>query len=303
MSASTARQAMPAVSRRSYVSLSNFNNALYNYSYGFDERLLKEVGSLSLNPDGTAQNCPKGRILHENGKKLNPADGNFSGANDGVTTYMVGVYDPVSGLSGFINPNAPTFGIQNTDKPIYLGHRRGSSSDFLGNGVLTNGPLETTSTVTSGSSITAGSSVTAGTYLASKQVNVPLYNTGGGAVPYNPANSAADVFIDYTAGNVFVITAPAGSSITTIWVNFNPNPLFPGDIPAVNGTVMTLICVNRANRAVNVSFDYFNRGIVKRTSNTLVLPDGDPNPIVSNIMFAGANNYIIELNRSGVMGL
>ena len=228
-------------------------------------------------------------ILHENGRKLNPADGNFRGANDGAATFMVGVYDPISRLSGFINPNSPLFGLQNSDKPIYL-----TETTPLGNGVLTNGTIESTQ------SVTAGTSIVAGTYLASKQVNVPLYNAGGGASPYNGANTVADVFIDFTAGNVFVITAPAGSSIANIYVYFNPNPTFPGDAIPVNGTVMTLIFVNGANRAVTVNF---SGPVVKRTSNTLVLPDGDPSPTVSNIMFASANNYIIELNRSGAMAL
>lgn len=289
MSASTANPAVPAVTRRSYVALAAFNTALYNYSYGLNEQLLREVGTLTLNPEANAQNCPKGTVLHENGRKLNPADGNFRGANDGAATFMVGVYDPISRLSGFINPNSPLFGIQNSDKPIYL-----NETTPLGNGVLTNGTIESTQ------SVTAGTSITAGTYLASRQVNVPLYNRGGGASPYNGANTAADVFIDFTAGNVFVITAPAISSIANIYVYFNPNSTFPGDAIPVNGTVMTLIFVNGANRAVTVNF---SGPVVKRTSNTLVLPDGDPARTCSTIMFASANNYIIELNRSGAMAL
>ena len=294
-----ARQSVPAVTRRSYVALSNYNEAIYNYSYGLDVQLLREVGAVALNPLATAQNCPKGAILHENGKKLSPQEGNFRGANDGVTTYMVGVYDPVNGISGFIDPNSPVFGLQNTDKPIYI-----NDNDYLGNGILTNGTIETTQSVKAGTSIVAGTTlaagtnVIAGTYLASRQVNVPLYNTGGGAVTYNPGNSSSDVFIDYTAGNVFVITAPTGSNLTDIYVYFKTSPLIPGNAPVQNGTVLTLIFVNGANRIVNVNF---SGPIVKRTSNTLVLPDGDPSPTMSNIMFAGANNYIIELNRSGVM--
>jgi hypothetical protein len=290
MSASTARQAVPSVTRRSYIALNSFNSALYTYSYGLDEQLLREVGTLTLNPAANSGNCPKGAILHENGRKLNPSDGNFRGANDGVATYMVGVYDPQSGLSGFINPNSPLFGLQNTDKPIYL-----NEIDPQGNGVLTNGTIETTQ------SVRAGTSVVAGTYLASKQINVPLYNTGGGAVAYNTGNSQCDVFIDYTAGNVFVITAPASSALTNINVYFNTSNLIPGDIPALNGTVMTLIFVNGANRIVTATFGAGAGSIVRRTSNTISLPDGDPNPTMSNIMFAAANGYIIELNRSGSM--
>ena len=283
--------------RRSYVSLAAFNTALMNYSYGYNNQLQKEVGSLIVNPNATAANCPKGRILHETGKKLSPAEGNFGGANDGVAVYMVGVYDPQSGLSGFIDPNSPLFGLQNTDKPVYITESL-LAPENLGNGVLTNGTIETTQSVTAATSVNAGTSVSAGTYLSSRQVNVPLYNTGGGAVPYQSVQNGADVFIDYTAGNVFVITAPTDSALFNIYVYFNQTPNVPGDVPVQNGTVLTLIFVNGANRIVNVNF---SGNIVKRTSNTLVLPDGDPAPTMSNIMFAGANNYIIELNRSGAM--
>jgi hypothetical protein len=215
---------------------------------------------------------------------------------------MVGVYDPVNGISGFIDPNSPVFGLQNTDKPIYI-----IDNNNLGNGILTNGTIETTQSVKAGTSIVAGTTlaagtnVIAGTYISSKQINVPLYNSGGGAVPYNPLNTVADVFIDSTAANIFVITAPRGSAVTTIWINFSSDPAIPGNFSVVNGTVITLICVNGANRAVNIGFNYFNGPVVKTTSNTLTLPDGDPNSTMSNIMFTGANNYIIELNRSGVM--
>lgn len=268
----------PEVTRRSYVALAAFNTGLFTYKYAFDQRLMKEVGVLSVNELASPDNCPKGRILHENGRKLNPSDGMFGGANDGVTTYMVGVYDPVSALSGFIDPNSPLFGIQNTDKPIYLGNPSGN----LGNGVLTNGPIESA-------------------YLASNMVNVPLYNTGGGAVPYDVLNSAADVFVDSTKGNIFVITVPRGCAMSNFYIYFNSSPLVPGDIPQVNGSVLTIILINGANRIVTANIGN-GGGIVKRTSNTLSLPDGDPNISVSNIMFACANNYVIELNRSGAMG-
>jgi hypothetical protein len=278
----------PALSKRSYVSLAEFNSGLYQYSYTINMQMEKEVGSLTLNPAATALNCPKGRVLYENGKKLYPANGNFRGANDGITTYMVGVYDPISGLNGFIDPNSPLFGLQNTDKPVYL-----NNDNYLGNGVLTNGPIETTS------SIKAGTSLVAGTYLASRQINVALYNAGGNSVPYTSTNTIVDVFIDATAGNVFVISTPRGSSLTNIYVYFNSNTSVPVSVAPVNGSLMTLIFVNYVNNPVNVNFG----GIIKRTSNTIVLPDGDPTPQISNIMFASANNYIIELNRSGVMAL
>lgn len=134
-------QVSPAVTRRSYVSLAAFNEVLMNYSYNYNNQLQREVGALTVNPAATAANCPRGRILHETGKKLSPAGGNFGGANDGVSVYMVGVYDPQSGLSGFIDPNSPKFGLQSTDKPIYLTESL-LAPENLGNGILTDGTVE-----------------------------------------------------------------------------------------------------------------------------------------------------------------
>jgi len=181
MSASTARQAVPAVTRRSYVALNHFESELYTYSYGLNEELLREVGTLTLNPAANSGNCPKGAILHENGRKLNPADIYFRGANDGVAMFMVGVYDPQSGLNGFINPNSPLFGLQNSDKPIYL-----NESEPLGNGILTNGTIETTQSVTAGTIVKAGISVIAGIDVVAGQ-NV----TAGTSVTATTTSSAA----------------------------------------------------------------------------------------------------------------
>jgi hypothetical protein len=83
--------------------------------------------------------CPKGRILRENGRKL------FPGANPGITQYYVGVYDSVSPfLSGFIDPNAPTFAIFNTDKANYIENNSDPvKGEDLGNPVYTDGNIET----------------------------------------------------------------------------------------------------------------------------------------------------------------
>jgi len=88
--------------------------------------------------------CPKGRILRENGRKLYP------GANPNVNQYYVGVYDAISFLNGFIDPNSYLFAIFNTDKPVYLEDNYSdddtddnSQGPDLGNPVYTNGNIET----------------------------------------------------------------------------------------------------------------------------------------------------------------
>lgn len=58
---------------------------------------------------------------------------------------MVGVFDPQSGLNGYINPNAPVFAINSTDKPVYLNVDAGraplTNIPNLGNSVLTRGSV------------------------------------------------------------------------------------------------------------------------------------------------------------------
>ncbi len=105
----------PAAPKRSYISMKAFNNDIFSYSYGFNSGSMSFVGSLGAVSGASSGNCPQGRLLTETGRRLYP------GVNPGVSTYMVGVYDLVSGLSGFIDPNSYAFTIQNTDRPYWVG--------------------------------------------------------------------------------------------------------------------------------------------------------------------------------------
>ena len=90
----------PPASKKSYFTIAEFHNDLFSYS---------KTGLSAV--VGGAGKCPRGRFLYENGRKL------FPGVNRGVFTYMVGVYDPVSFLNGFIDPNSKAFIQMNDDKP------------------------------------------------------------------------------------------------------------------------------------------------------------------------------------------
>lgn len=108
--------------RRCYIALNNFNENFFSY----DGKDLDYVSGANC------ENCPKGRILRENGRKLYPpGDSLIPGPYPGITTYMVGVFDAVSFLNGFINPNSPIFTPMNTDKPTYVptGDDSGGESD------------------------------------------------------------------------------------------------------------------------------------------------------------------------------
>jgi len=120
MSSSRAHDSIPGGARRSYIATQVFNDYFYSYNNG-------EWGS---NP-GTFENCPAGRILRETGKKLYP------GANPNVDEYYVGVYDAVSLLNGFIDPNTALFAPFNDNKPVWVG----DTTDHINNQYLNLPPL------------------------------------------------------------------------------------------------------------------------------------------------------------------
>lgn len=98
------------------------------------------VGTLAVLSTATAGNCPAGRVLHETGKKL------FPGANPNVNDYLVSVYDPISMLTGFINPNQPFFSLMNTDRANFLldgpnGAGTGLSASGRANALYTRGDV------------------------------------------------------------------------------------------------------------------------------------------------------------------
>lgn len=128
-------------SRRSYLSVAPFNNAIFSYSTQTVNFIV--TGALAAVVGATALTCPKGRVLYETGRKLYP-----NNVNPGVPTYMVAVYDPQSLLNGFIDPNSPLFASYNTDRPNFLGTwgvdpgTGGGVTNDLGAPVYTNGTVE-----------------------------------------------------------------------------------------------------------------------------------------------------------------
>jgi len=111
MSSSRVKDSIPGGQRRSYISTRDF--ASWFFTYRTEVQDLDIVGIWG-NVTEDYDQCPKGRILRENGRKLYP------GANPNVNAYFVGVYDSVTFLSGFINPNESVFAVFNSDKPVHL---------------------------------------------------------------------------------------------------------------------------------------------------------------------------------------
>ena len=140
----------------SYISTDAFDDNFFNYVITSSAPTFVKVGSLVAVTGATSLNCPAGRILRENGKKLYP------GAHPGVNTYMVGVFDNVSGLKGYINPNDPMFAPYNTERPLDQ-----KDSVYTGDNQTKNlGP----SVLTLGQVLASGDVTTAGDVVASRQI-------------------------------------------------------------------------------------------------------------------------------------
>ena len=182
------------VSAKSYISADTYNSNFFSYvvSTGPSPQF-KKTGALVPVPGTTNNNCPPGRILRENGKKL------FPDAYPGVTDYMVGVFDILNNLSGFIDPNDPVFAPFNGDRPNYLKDSVNSQAKNLGAPVLTQGSL-----TCSGDIVSSGQ-------VRSQDVTTLVTVDG------TPNTAVLDVCL----GQVFKLT-------TTKAVTINPSNILPG---------------------------------------------------------------------------
>jgi len=165
---------------KSYISTDEFNLNFYTYAMVTGPApVFLQTGRLTVVSGATSLNCPAGRILRENGKKLYP------GANSGVLTYMVGVFDMLSGLKGYINPNDPMFAPYNSDRPLYQ-----LDSVYTGNGVtknlgpsvLTLGNIANSGDIHSASNIVADGNITVGARLIMNSGNTGSVSMTAGAV-------------------------------------------------------------------------------------------------------------------------
>ena len=203
-----------------YIATGAFNNAIFSYTVTLNTATLTNVGVLATLPTATAVNCPRGRILRANGKRLYP------GANPGVTQFMVGVYDSQSQLNGFIDPNTYLFAVFNADKPLWLPDTVDYPADGLG---LQRGqPVFTTGDVISGkqiysSTVTALTTVTTAgpttqTIDASLGQNFTLIATapgGGAALTLNASTPVQGAYV-----RLFVTTTNTNVTTITFGTNF-----------------------------------------------------------------------------------
>jgi hypothetical protein len=143
--------------RRSYIAMSSYTNDFFKYTLTYNGTSNVGVVTTAGIP---ATSTLQGSILSETGKKLYP------GANDGVNTLLVSVYDNTSLLTGYINPNSPTFALLTTDKPPYMGQGVDPGTNLstnLGNSIYTHGSVIADGFGTYSGLLSTGQSLTVGT--------------------------------------------------------------------------------------------------------------------------------------------
>ena len=202
--------------RRSYITTAAFHADIFAYTTSFNPATFTTTGtltSLSTLGTATAANCPANRVLRETGKKLYPSgmvnanDTTYGSPTPGVRTYMVGVYDPNTFLTGFIDPNAKIFAIYNSDKPDYVARGLNPNGGFTE--LDTGAPVYTLGSVTAGTTVTAGTGVVATAGQVRAATITPLTS-----IIANGAQTAQN--LDATLGSIFTITVSPPSGVASI---------------------------------------------------------------------------------------
>jgi len=211
-----------ASSKRSYITTTPFNTSIFTYTTRLNTSNFKNEGQLavvSALPSGaalTATNCPAGRILRESGRKIYPGANpglavgdTYSGTTVGTTAtnhMWVLVFDSVTGLRGFIDPNAPGFAVYNSDRNaayVDLGEQTGGPPTRLGQSVYSAG------NVTSGGGLLGYAytgTLAAVTQLTNKGTAVTL-NTPTGQITMNNAQLNAGTNVSFTFTNSYISSA------------------------------------------------------------------------------------------------
>ena len=264
--------AVKGVPKRQYIATAVFNTNIFTYSTYVDANL-QTRGSLTLSAGATAQNSTAGHILRENGKRLHEGvNPDLLDPTSGLKyTYLIGVYDAMTFVNGFIDPNCPLFAPFNTDKsysnnpanevadgysglidegpPVYT---RGTITTTDGNIVASVGSVSAgtsvsaTTTVSAGTSVTATTYVKANTYLAGGVVALTVYQTGLAGVVY-ASGVSCDIFIDPRLGNVFTVSLPNSAPFTSLTTNINAycSSVTGVAITPPAGTTVVLIVTNQ----------------------------------------------------------
>jgi hypothetical protein len=210
---------MPAVhkdaSKRSYIAVAAFHANIFSYTTSMVNHVM--TGDLAVLAAADATNCPKGRVLRENGRKL------FPGVHADVGTYMIGVYDAESFLSGFIDPNSPLFAAYRSDAANFVADGINPVGGLKDNGapVYTNGSVEAAKFNVSGFGTSAASVGTATTASNTVVVNTTAVTASSLIFVTSTTGTASYCSVD-TIVNGVSFTISSSSAVDTMnWLIIN----------------------------------------------------------------------------------
>ena len=220
-------------SKRSYITTAPFNASIYSYSTRLNASAFKNEGKLSVVstlPSGEAlstTNCPAGRILRETGRKLYPGANPglqvgdvYNGAIVGTSATQhlwVYVYDIVTGLRGYIDPNATIFAVYNSDRNnafVDLGEQTGGAPTRLGQPVYTGGNVIANGIISAGTSVYASTTMVAGTSIsAGTNISSGTFMTAGTSISAG-TNISSGTFMTVGTSLSVGTNISSGTSIT-----------------------------------------------------------------------------------------
>ena len=269
MSAVPVQSAYNPLSRRWYLTAAPYDKFIYLY----DEK----AQTLIPVPGATPVYCPKDRILRETGRKLYP------GVNPGVPNTMVAVYDEVSFLNGYIDPNAAIFVLYTTDLSYFSARGVNPVTKVPNRGppVYTLGPV--TGAPANGSLILPN-----------------LYNTGFGQVLYHNTRPNADVFINPLLGNIFEVslTSASASMLTGTLTFYLRDPTNPTtDLALTEAQTITILVINYSGNTITLQFSN-GSGMGFITPGPITLTTGSYNSL--EFTLNGVNGYELVAGGASV---
>lgn len=262
------------ISRRAYITTTAFNNDFYTYTTTLNPTTFVTTGTLAANVVGaTAATCPANRILRENGKRLYP-----EGANPGVNTLLVGVYDSITGLKGFIDPNAPPFAVYNTDKSYQTPNGINPNGSLVDQGppIFTRGPTR----LFGGVDVSGGLNVISGMLRDSSVIALTTI-TGTGAQTAQA--------IDPNFGEIFTLTStPSGAASIT---------LNGANITTTTGARVTIIITCTNTNTLTITF---GTGIASTGTLAVTAAAGTR---FFTIVFVSNGTSLFEISRTAALTL
>lgn len=252
-----------------YISTAPFNTFFWTYTVTRGPPpQFKQTGSLTNVAGANSTNCPAGHVLRENGKKLYPpAYPGGPSPYPNVISFMVGVYDVRSGLSGYINPNDSVFAPFNTDRPTYQPDSFETSDNTtlnLGPSVYTLGPV---------GGGTPTNLVTTGQIRSTTVTNLGTASSG-------------NITIDVSLGQVFTLGPLAGSP--GLFLN-------TGTASGQVGAIIYLIITNGAGSSRSVG-PVAGTNVLFQNNTGITLNAGGK----ATMMFLCDGTNLYEISRNGL---